>query len=277
MRRKIAITLPVGLLLVLQGLSWGEALDGSVWKNMNELSKATYCRGVVVGAGLVYKTLEKGITEVLELAKKNAEELEKADLDARPDLANDDMLKMKHLYGKIMIELVSKNMGELLAGVGDKLLFPKITVGQIKGGMDVFYTDFSNERIRMIDALYVVKMQINGVNSKLIEAQSRYLRMMPNVQIMSWDEYRKAVEQMLEDKSYQALVRSPYFYCVWDTSMEKQVVRALPEIKQASDYKDAVKRGLKKGWITREHFIKVGFHCGENGNLQRLFYYGDYK
>lgn len=54
-----------------------------------------------------------------------------------------------------------------------------ITVGQIQKGMDKLYQDYRNQKIAIVDAIYVVKMEIQGERPKLIEAQKRYLRMQP--------------------------------------------------------------------------------------------------
>lgn len=268
MRRKIAIALSAGLLLLLQGISRGEALDGSDWKDINELSKITYCKGIAAGTALACNALSEEIEEVLG---KNFPKLKKA-RDKAKDVETEKIWVEK--IGTILA--VSTNVGDVIETVADKLFFQKIRVGHIVDGMNTFYADFSNERVKTRDAIYIVKMRIDGANPKLIDAQIRYLRMMPNVHIMS-DELDKTAEQILKE-NYQALVRIPYFYChFWDTFYEEQVIKAIPGVKKANNCKNAVKRGLEKGWITREDFVKVGFYCGEDGNLQKLFCYGNYK
>ena len=52
-----------------------------------------------------------------------------------------------------------------------------ITTSQINDGMNAFYSDFANKRIKIIDAIFIVKMQIDGRDPDLIQAQTRYLRM----------------------------------------------------------------------------------------------------
>lgn len=61
----------------------------------------------------------------------------------------------------------------------DELALVEISVGQITDGLNIFYDDFSTRKIKVIDAIYVVKMQINGKNPDLISAQIRYLKMQP--------------------------------------------------------------------------------------------------
>jgi len=61
----------------------------------------------------------------------------------------------------------------------DKISLHKITVGQIRDGVETFYKDFSNRKVKVVDAIYVVKMLIGGVVKEVIEAQIRYLKMQP--------------------------------------------------------------------------------------------------
>ena len=61
----------------------------------------------------------------------------------------------------------------------ESLSLYEITVGQIKDGLDAFYNDFSARKIKLVDAIYIVKMQINGLSPDLINAQIRYLKMQP--------------------------------------------------------------------------------------------------
>lgn len=69
-----------------------------------------------------------------------------------------------------------------------------ITVGQIKDGVNKFYEDFANRKIKIVDAIYVVKMQIQGKDPDLINAQIRYLKMQP----ISHEEFERAYNENLE-------------------------------------------------------------------------------
>ena len=55
----------------------------------------------------------------------------------------------------------------------------EITIGQLTDGVDTFYNDFSTRKIKVIDAIYVVKMQIRGSDPDLIAAQIRHLKLQP--------------------------------------------------------------------------------------------------
>lgn len=54
-----------------------------------------------------------------------------------------------------------------------------ISAEQLVKAMNEFYIDYKNKRITMVDAIYVVRMEIQGKRPELIEAQKRYLRMQP--------------------------------------------------------------------------------------------------
>ncbi len=61
----------------------------------------------------------------------------------------------------------------------DKLSLFDITISQLTTGVDAFYKDFSNRKIKIVDAIYIVKMQIKRENPELIDAQIRYLKKQP--------------------------------------------------------------------------------------------------
>ena len=52
----------------------------------------------------------------------------------------------------------------------------KIPTGQIKDGLDEFYKDFSNRKIKVKDAIFVVLRQINGEDEEVIKHIIRYLK-----------------------------------------------------------------------------------------------------
>ena len=82
----------------------------------------------------------------------------------------------------------------------DRLYLRDITVGQIRDGINAFYKDFSNMRIKIIDAFYVVKMQIKGDDPDLILAQIRYLKMQPLNSERRLILKKKAEDQTIEER-----------------------------------------------------------------------------
>jgi hypothetical protein len=62
------------------------------------------------------------------------------------------------------------------AGVQKANDYSGITVGQLVEGVDQFYKDFRNTRILATDAMMIVKMQISGVDQKVIDDSLQTLR-----------------------------------------------------------------------------------------------------
>ena len=123
----------------------------------------------------------------------------------------------------------------------EKLDLPDITVGQLKDGVDKFYEDFANRKIKIVDAIYIVKMQIEGENPELISAQIRYLRMQPTK--------KHSIGEI--DKIFFQYLKNPKI-----------------NIKQ---------KYLDTGKFTRDDFLKEGLFIDEAGKLILLFRYGLYK
>lgn len=82
----------------------------------------------------------------------------------------------------------------------DKLFFKDISIGQVRDGTNAFYKDFSNMRIKIIDAVYIVRMQIKGDDPDLILAQIRYLKMQPLNSERQRILKKKAEDQTIEER-----------------------------------------------------------------------------
>jgi hypothetical protein len=54
-----------------------------------------------------------------------------------------------------------------------------IQVRKIAGQLDELYSDYKNLKIKMVDAVYIAKMELDGKRPELIKAQKRYLLMQP--------------------------------------------------------------------------------------------------
>lgn len=126
--------------------------DGSDWLEVstNNYSKAYYLgyiAGVIMGLGVMKEEVEGGLSIAIR-------SLEKA--------------KAIAFYLDIVKDARDK---------ANTLQMDGITTKQISDGLDVFYSDFANRRINIIDAIFIVKMQIDGQDQDLIQAQIRFLRM----------------------------------------------------------------------------------------------------
>jgi len=123
----------------------------------------------------------------------------------------------------------------------DEISLINITAGQIKDGIDAFYKDFSNRRIKVIDVIYIVKMQIEGKNPELIDAQIRYLKMQP-----------------ISASALTEFVMKSYLF------MEKR--RRFPTYKE-----------IKNGDFRYEDLLKGGIFIDVNNDKHSLFCYGKYE
>lgn len=116
-----------------------------------------------------------------------------------------------------------------------------ITVGQIKDGANSYYKEFSNRRIKLIDAIYVVKMQIEGKNPELIEAQNRFLRMKPIEISIMMENFNKV--KAFSDKNGR-----------------------YPTYKE-----------VKNGDFSYEILLKAGLFVNADNEVVTLFCHGDYR
>lgn len=120
--------------------------DGTDWNGFSDSVRIGYIVGVLTGIDLGIESAEiiKSVYDVEKKASSRISTILKIFLD----------------------ETNNFNVGH-------------ITAGQLKEGIDTFYNDFANKRIKIIDTLLVVKLQIQGKNPDYINTQTRYLRMMP--------------------------------------------------------------------------------------------------
>ena len=123
----------------------------------------------------------------------------------------------------------------------DEISLYNITMGQIQDGIDTFYKDFSNRRIKIVDAIFIVKMQIQGENPTLIDAQIRHLKIQP-------------IEPSALAGSWKRLE---------DFKREKERYPTYIEIKN--------------GDFSFEDLLNYGKFIDENNNLHHLFCYGKYN
>lgn len=186
--------------------------DGNDWIRANEWLKLGLISGIIMGVSLAvdYKP-EIDILKFIREVKHNSSLLLKT-------------LDLKYYFNHL-----------------DKIPLFNITVGQLKDGLDAFYKDFSVRRIKIIDAVYIVKMQIEGNDPDLINAQILYLKRQP----ISEEKTRKAWERYFDFEK----VHSRY-----------------PE------YKDII-----KGEFSKEDLLIIGKFISSNNKEHELFCFGKYK
>lgn len=176
--------------------------DGTDWTNLTDLERLIYVNGFTAGAGLVWSRL--------------------------------------HDFGDSFKTELDKEMYNVI--LNETSLATKATVGQIKDGMNVFYSDFSNRRIKIVDAIYVVNIQIKGEDPELINSQIRYLKMQPIDREIYVEAFEKYIASCKKKGSYPA--------CLLE---------------------------LKNGDFSFEDLLKAGIFMDANDILHHLFCYGKYK
>lgn len=120
------------------------------------------------------------------------------------------------------------------------IILNQFAVGQICNGMNAFYKNLNNSKIKMVDAIYVVKMQIQRENPELIDAQIRYLRIQP-IDPGIFEECYKKLEAFHKEKG-----------------------------------RDPTYKEIKNGDFSFEDLLKLRQFIDENNNLHLLFCYGKY-
>lgn len=183
--------------------------DGTDWLRFSESYKFGFVAGLMAGSLAAKMEFRPWIDILIDIFEK--EEIEKEEIKN----------KSKEKWNAIT--------------------FFGFTVNQIKDGVEFFYKDFSNRRIKVIDAIYIVKMQTEGKDSELINAQIRYLKMQP----INEETLKKSFEKWL------------LFWKEW---------------KRYPTYKE-----IKNGDFNNEDMLRSGYYVDVNNKAHDLFRYGNYK
>jgi len=217
-RRSVVFYQMVASLFIFSAFSQAQTKDifeddGTNWGlDSGDTYNLGWVKGVIMGTSLVYNEIYPS----LERMFKNKKPTE---------------------FYKTSLEYTANKMkGLTLIG---------ITIGQIRDGIDVLYKDFSNRRIRIIDAIFVVKMQIEGKDPDLIQAQLRYLRMHP-----------------INDKAHEEAINKI------SALMDKRIEKGLY---------DFTNEDLINGIITEQELLFYGTFVDKNNVNHNLFCYGYYK
>lgn len=127
-------------------------LDGNEWQEMEGIEKTVFIEGFLIGSNYV---VEENKCEDMQLINRLTTESGKKVSEFDRGMAENEKI------GNIILQRFS---------------FYNITVGQIMEGLDILYKDFKNKGIKVSDAIYVVKRQIEGTSPVDIEKILIYLR-----------------------------------------------------------------------------------------------------
>jgi len=169
--KKVAIV--VIMLMMTTGVAWGSEaktlreMNGADWKAKSPLEKANWIEGFVTSTYVVLNNYVKYLPS--------------GDLEE------------KVRWIKI-VSSQKESAQERLAIYGTTLI-------QLQKAMDKLYEDYRNEKIAIVDAIYIARMELSGSKPELIEAQKRYLRMQPtpgiNELAIDWTNAKAAQEEKL--------------------------------------------------------------------------------
>lgn len=143
--------------------------------------------------------------------------------------------------------LKDEGMKEIYKKKWEEIYLYNITVGQIIDGVNNFYKDFSNRRIKIVDAIFIVNMQIKGKDQELINAQIRYLKMQP----ISQDLFNNIMDRLMKFAKKKG---------------KGTIVRLYPTYKEIEDRE-----------FSKEDLLKIAVFISENNAINDLFCYGEYK
>jgi len=130
--------------------------------------------------------------------------------------------------------------------IWEEICLRNITVNQIVDGIDNLYKDFSNRKIKIVDAIFVVNMQIKGKALELINAQVRYLKMQP----VSDDLFESITDRLMKFEKKKGFGRG----------------RSYPTYKE-----------IENGEFSKEDLLKIAVFISEDNTIHNLFRYGTYR
>lgn len=142
--------------------------DGSDWDTYSKLEKEVFITGFMGGTYYV------GVNSYQTISKKF--DKQKAKALYYLDVYQEDKKSSKNSFSREEVLMILEFERTLFNNNQTRYEIAKITTGHIVKGLDLLYSDFKNRRIKITDAVYVVKKQITGSHPEEIEAVLQYLR-----------------------------------------------------------------------------------------------------
>ena len=144
-----------------------DKFDGHTWAEWGPIQKHSFIAGFISASSYVFETNASAPSGSIIYDKKKAVEVWLSTISKK---------NKKNIYTREEVLLLEEYINRLAnAGMGRHLIMG-ITNGQISSGLDLLFADFRNKQIKVRDAIYVVKRQIEGASSDEIEAILLYLR-----------------------------------------------------------------------------------------------------
>lgn len=206
--------------LTLSSYSYGQRISPLQWDGTDWLAESSrICAkwlnlGIVAGVMMGMATAHKATRELIERIENE-------------------------LYGQRTTSAVE------LKGKMTELLIDRITSNQLLAGIDALYEDHNNLKIKVIDAVYIAKMQVLGLDPELIDAQIRCLRMQP--------------------VNYKTLADALNKYALISRENENKKIG-----------RKVTNEDIKSGRISLEEVLISRHFVDRNDENHSLFCYGDY-
>ena len=141
-------------------------IDGNNWRQWAPQQKSSFLEGFISCAHYVI-TYNKDHIKYAgeEFTPKKGSEIYLASLDEK-----------KKTFTRQEMQLLMEYAAFSETSVLGNYSVANITLGQISDGLDSFYRDPNNRKIKISDAIYVVKRQNQGASSEELEMLCQWLR-----------------------------------------------------------------------------------------------------
>lgn len=164
--------------LFIVGLLYSDisSFDGNEWRGHEETFKLGYAYGYISACNYVTfynQSMSFETSFGSWSSEKQQQGLEAFDRLVSLRYSADSMTK---LISPLDCWLAILHDGTVNNAYRSHYSIMEISVGQIVDGLDELYNDFKNRSIKVTDAVYVVKKQIQGASQREIDLILRYLR-----------------------------------------------------------------------------------------------------
>jgi len=147
-----------------------EGYDGTDWKKWNAMHKLSFIEGFQSGARYV-------VDYSIDHAKYAGDNFTP---QKGAEMFLVSLTEKKETFTRQEMELLMEYAAYLETSKLDKYYVADATGRQIVDGLETFYFDFKNQKIKISDAVYLVKKQIQGTSPEEIEVLCQWLRSDPD-------------------------------------------------------------------------------------------------
>ncbi len=174
---RIIITILITCLLFsISGFTETKKIDennGNDWREWNLVMKTMYVSGFLAGTSYIYDKSEYISYTNNRFDFKKASDMYWSLVES---LLEEKEKVPKKIYTKEEVRQILEFESKRNNVEINNFAILKISVSQIRDGLNLLYDDFKNRQILLVDAIYVVKKQINGSSNEEVEAVLQWLR-----------------------------------------------------------------------------------------------------